>query len=65
MADPFVEALKKNEKLLAGLTDEQVQGLALSEFMMELAIGKNVPPGLKAKRISLSAELCKRAGVKW
>ncbi len=65
MNDQMIENLKKNEEILGRLSDEQVGYLALSELMSEMAFGKDVPPGLKIKRISLSAELTKRAGVKW
>lgn len=65
MSDPFIDSLKQNEKILQKLSDGNVIQLALSELMAEMAVGKDVPPGLKAKRISLSAELAKRAGVKW
>ena len=65
MSDKFIENLKKNEEILKKLSDANIISLALSELMQEMATGKDVPPGLKVKRISLSAELAKRAGVKW
>ena len=65
MSDPFIDALLKNEETLSKLTDDKVMFLALSELMIEMSLGKDVPPGIKAKRISLSADLAKRAGVKW
>ena len=65
--DPFVECLQKNDEVLSKLTDKQVVMLALSELMAEMSIGKDIPPGTKAKRMSLSAQLVGRAGVgvKW
>ena len=65
MGDPFIEALKMKEKTLSELSDDKVMYLALSEVLMEMAAGKDVPPGTKASRIVLSVELAKRAGVKW
>lgn len=65
MSDPFIEALKKNEEVLSTMSDDKIMFLALSELMSEMAIGKDVPPGTQAKRISLSVDLARRAGVKW
>jgi len=65
VSDEFIERLKENERVLGTLDDEKIGFLALSELMAEMAVGKEVPPGSKAKRIVLSAELAKRAGVKW
>ena len=57
MSDEFIEALKKNEETLSKLSDEKIMYLALSELMVEMALGKDTPAGLKIKRIALSAEL--------
>jgi len=64
-SDPFIDRIKENEEILSTLSNDQVVYLSLSELMSEMALGKDVPPGLKAKRISLSAELSKRAGIRW
>ena len=65
MSDPFIDRIKENEAILSKLTDEQVILLSLSEIVLETAEGKDVPPGIKARRICLSAELSKRAGIRW
>ena len=65
MSDKFIDALRRNEVLLSNLDNEAIMCLAMSEILSEFAVGNDVPPRLKAKRISLSAELTKRAGVKF
>ncbi len=65
MGDPFIDTIKENESILQKLDSQDLIFLALSELMSEMATGTDVPPGLKAKRISLSAELSKRAGIRW
>ena len=65
MPDLFIDRLKENEKILSTLSDEDLRSIALSEMMMELAMGDDVPPGVKAKRVALSAALAGRAGVKF
>lgn len=65
MTDPMIEALLRSEKVLKGLTDNDVIMLGLSELMTELALGKDIPPGLKAKRMALASSLASRAGVKF
>ncbi len=65
MGDLFVDRILENEKILKPLTNEQVIMLALSELMMELTAGPDVPPGSKAKGISLASALSHRAGVKF
>ena len=65
MSDEFIDRLIENEKILKGMTDEQAVMLSLSEVLYESALGDDVPPGTKAKRISLSADLYRRAGVRF
>lgn len=65
MSDPFVDRLLENAKILKSLTNEQAIMLSLSEVLYESALGDDVPPGTKAKRIALSADLYRRAGVKF
>ena len=65
MSDQFISSLKENEAILAKLSDDAVVLLALSKLMMEMCAGKDVPPGTKVKGICLSADLARRAGVKW
>lgn len=65
MADEFIDRMRQNAEVLSGLSNEDVLMLALSELMSEMALGKEMPPGTKAKRIALSADLARRAGVKW
>jgi len=62
--DPLIERMKQNEKVLKGLGDDKLIMLALSEVLDEL-LGNEVPPGILAKRISLSAELTKRSGIRY
>ena len=64
MSDPFVARLLENEKILKPLSNEQVIMLALSEVVMELSMGLDVPPGSKAKSIALASALSLRAGGK-
>lgn len=65
MSDPLIDSLKENEKILSKLSDDDLIKLALAEIIMEMGMGRDVPPGTKAKRITLSAVLTQRAGVKW
>ncbi len=65
MGDPFVDRILENEKILEPLSNEEVIMLALSELIMELTAGADVPPGSKAKGISLASSLSQRAGVKF
>lgn len=64
MDDPFVKRLQENEKVLSTLSDNDVIMLALSDIILEMT-GKDTPPGIQAKRITLSADLNRRAGVKF
>ncbi len=65
MSDPFIDKILENEKNLKPLTNEQVIMLALSEVIMEMSAGSHIPPGQKAKGISLASSLSQRAGVKF
>ena len=65
MGDPFVDRILENTKILEPLSNEQVIMLALSELILELSAGTSVPPGMKAKGISLGSSLAQRAGVKF
>ncbi len=69
MGDELIERLKQSEKVLKELSNEQIIYLALSEILQEIAVspayGVEIPVGLKVRRISLSADLTRRAGVKW
>jgi len=64
MADPFIENIVRNEAILKKLSDDAVMLLAISEMCMEMTSITDVP-GSKAKFVALSAELSKRAGIKW
>jgi len=65
VSDPFIEALQKSEATLKVLSDDDLVKLALSEVLANDAADPAVPPGIKVKMITLSAELAKRVGVKW
>ena len=65
MSDPFVESLKRNEETLKSLSNDSIVLLALSSIVFEMSVGTDIPIGTKSKCISLSAELAKRAGVRW
>lgn len=64
MSDTFAEAAKKHEKLFSKLGNGELVYLALSEILSEMSAGKDIPHNTKLKRIVLSTELLKRAGVK-